>query len=149
MRVHLLMIAVLAATWDYSPANVHAVAKYDNLMMLVNDMSIYLQRCLVQVAKFTCPYLYSLNSYLASQSFLWLLFFQHTHLYEHVPGRVRLRFVSKRVRFVTEASTAQFVVIILLAALFTDVLPLSCSGELRLCKDEFSANMNRQFSLTL
>ena len=117
--------------------------------LALKEFIIYLKRCLVLVAKFTCPYFYSLNRYLESQSFLWLLFFQHTHLYEHVPGRVRLRFVSKRVRFVTEASTAQFVVIILLAALFTDVLPLSCSGELRLCKDEFSANMNRQFSLTL
>ena len=127
MRFKLLLIAILAFSYDFGPGPGSTIE--NDLTIVWSCLTNSVMAVLTPLAKLFAAVITNIHCYIQNIQYIWLLFLKHSVCFCHNGGGVRQGYRSRKLFFVTNKSTAALVAFMLLSAAFIDIRVLSSSGD--------------------
>ena len=127
MRFKLLLIAILAFSYDFGPGPGSTIE--NDLTIVWSCLTNSVTAVLTPLAKLFAAVITNIHCYIQNIQYIWLLFLKHSVCFFHNGGGVRQGYRSRKLFFVTNKSTAALVAFMLLSAAFIDIRVLSSSGD--------------------
>ena len=127
MRFKLLLIAILAFSYDFGPGPGSTIE--NDLTIVWSCLTNSVTAVLTPLAKLFAAVITNIHCYIQNIQYIWLLFLKHSVCFFHNGGGVRQGFRCRKLFFVTNKLTAALVAFMLLSAAFIDIRVLSSSGD--------------------
>ena len=127
MRFKLLLIAILAFSYDFGPGPGSTIE--NDLTIVWSCLTNSVMAVLTPIAKLFAAVITNIHCYIQNIQYIWLLFLKHSVCFFHNGGGVRQGYRCRKLFFVTNKLAAALVAFMLLSAAFIDIRVLSSSGD--------------------